>query len=379
MHSGRQVITVDFDQLTIGYVGLGLIGGSIAKALRAAHPHVTQLAYCRHPEPTPGLSLALQEQVIDRIEQELTGALAVCDVIFLCAPVLENDRLLRTLAPHLGPNTLVTDVGSVKSSIQKTARDCGLLTRFLGGHPMAGSEKTGYENSTGGLLENAYYILTPEPETPAPAIELMTQVIRDLSAIPVILSAKEHDKITAAISHLPHVIASSLVNLVQDQEDERELYKHLAAGGFKDITRIASSSPEMWQDIAMANRESLLELIALYQKQLSSFSQVLKEGKKEALFDTFSRSREYRDSIPNRSSSLVSQVFDLYVDIPDETGAIAILASMLAANGINIKNIGIIHNREFAGGVLHVELYEASARERARDVLSAHHYTIYER
>ena len=207
----------------------------------------------------------------------------------------------------------------------------------------------------------------------------MTALVEEMNAIPVVLEPGEHDRAVASISHLPHLIASSLVNLVAGRDDERELLKNLAAGGFKDITRIASSSPEMWESICMSNRESIDEVLEEYISMLEDVRTDLKHSDGPAIREMFSSSREYRDSVPTRGAGTLGRIFDLYVDIPDETGAIAILASMLAANAISIKNIGIIHNREFSEGCCRVELYDEASRNKAAEILESHHYRLFRR
>ena len=367
------------ERKTIGYLGLGLIGGSIARALRLADPSRTQIAFHRHETPTEDLQTALEDRVIDRATNDLADFAASCDLIFLCAPVLDNQNYLRQLASLTREDCLLTDIGSVKGSITSLANELGLTSRFLGGHPMTGSEKTGYRNSSARLLENAYYLLTPGTDTPAALTEEMTALVRQMNALPVILDPREHDAAVASISHLPHLIASSLVNLVAGRDDERELLKHLAAGGFKDITRIASSSPEMWESICLSNRESITEALDEYIASLQDLRGDLSREDGSAIRDMFASSREYRDSVPSRGTGTLGRIFDLYVDIPDETGAIAILASMLAANAISIKNIGILHNREFAEGCCRVELYDEASREKAAQVLTSHRYRLFAR
>ena len=363
---------------TIGYIGLGLIGGSIARAMREIRPDARQIVFCRHEAAPNGLLLAKKEGVIDEIVFTLEP-FAACDLIFLCAPVLDNDIYLTKLATIIPETTILTDVGSVKEEIVTKAEALGISHHFIGGHPMTGSEKTGYANSSLRLLENAYYILTPGKDTPASLVEEMTALVREMKALPVTLVPAEHDRIVASISHLPHLIASSLVNHVRDKEDERELYKNLAAGGFKDITRIASSSPEMWESICLSNKKSILSVLGDYIASLQDIYQEISLENGSAIYEMFATSREYRGQIPQRKASTLERMIDLYVDIPDETGAIAILASMLAANAINIKNIGIIHNREFAEGCLHVELYDEESREKAIAILENHRYTLYRR
>lgn len=164
----------------------------------------------------------------------------------------------------------MTDVGSTKTSIHETVAALGMESCFVGGHPMAGSEKTGYESSTDHLLENAYYIITPTPHTPASHTDRMVNVAKAIGALPLVLDYHRHDFIVAAISHLPHLIASSLVNLVHDCDSEDQMMKRLAAGGFKDITRIASSSPVMWEQICMTNTGNITEVLDRYIDSLTT-------------------------------------------------------------------------------------------------------------
>ncbi|WP_343208288.1 prephenate dehydrogenase [Anaerolentibacter hominis] len=361
----------------IGFIGLGLIGGSIAKSLRVCHPGCEILAYQYNEHSARYLAKAMEEGTLTGICHDIKD-LSRCDIIFLCAPVSANMAYLEKLKPVVKPTCLITDVGSVKGSIHQAVLRLDMDGQFIGGHPMAGSEKTGYDHASRRLLENAYYILTPTPRTPENYTALMSRLVKDMGAIPVILDSREHDNITAAISHVPHIIAAALVNMVHDSDDSRELMKSLAAGGFKDITRIASSSPEMWESICMTNQESILDFLDRYTASLNEFKEMLHDGRKEDIYQTFSRSRDYRDSIPSHSQGLFGRVYDLYVDIPDETGAIAMIASMMAANAISIKNIGIIHNREFADGVLRIELYDEQSMIKTAGLLKNHYYTIYE-
>ena len=169
----------------------------------------------------------------------------------LCAPVSQNDSNLRLIRKFLlsegctHSNCILTDVGSVKSTIHASIEELGLTSCFIGGHPMAGSERIGFQNSKASLLENAYYILTPTPDVSGEQAERYAALVKAMGAIPLILDYRQHDYVTAAISHLPHVIASSLVNLVKASDNEDGIMKLVAAGGFKDITRIASSSTVM--------------------------------------------------------------------------------------------------------------------------------------
>ena len=253
-----------------------------------------------------------------------------------------------------------------------------LLVKF-GGHPMAGSEKTGIENAKALLLENAYYVLTPAAKVTGEMIERYRDLVASLKAIPLILTYEKHDYVTAAISHLPHIIASSLVNLVKDCDYEDGTMKKVAAGGFKDITRIASSSPEMWEQICSANSENILSVLDEYINSLIEIKFSLAEHNTNCIHDLFETSRDYRNSISDSGSGPIPKAYSIYCDMVDEAGGIAALATILATNGISIKNIGIVHNREFEEAVLHVEFYEEMAKIKAAELLRKYRYTIYER
>lgn len=362
--------------LTLGFIGLGLIGGSIAKALRAADSDTTVIAYDINEH---SLRLAKEEGVADKITASVDASFSVCDYIFLCAPVTGNDDNLTVLKQFLSPSCILTDVGSVKGDIHKHIDMLGLSGQFIGGHPMAGSERFGYVNSKAILLENAYYILTPSDSVPAAKVDAYRDLVRTMGAIPLILDAKQHDYVTAAVSHLPHLTASSLVNLVRDSDSEDGIMKMIAAGGFKDITRIASSSPDMWQQICLTNTENIAALLDEYVKALMLISEKLRNRDSEFLYHFFNGARVYRDSFIEASSGPIKKSYSLTIDIADETGALASIATMLALNNISIKNIGIVHNRELEEGALRIEFYEETATKTAGEILKSRGYVIYEK
>lgn len=360
----------------IGFIGLGLIGGSIAKAIRKKYPVVTMLAYDTNKDM---LQASLENGIIDEVTDSINDAFSTCDMIFLCAPVSVNNENLKLLKPFLGKNTLITDVGSVKTPIHDTVKQLGLASQFIGGHPMAGSEKSGFSNANAIILENAYYILTPSEDVPSAFIEAYKELVLDMNAIPLILTCKEHDYVTAAISHVPHLIAAALVNLVHDNDTPSETMKQIAAGGFKDITRIASSSPEMWEAICMENTDNIVNLLGTYIERLQSIRSALQQKQAGFTKQLFTESKEYRDSFVDQPRGPIKKVFSCYVDIPDESGTIAMIALILAKHDISIKNIGIIHNREFEEGVLQVEFYEQKSLNDAVMLLRSLQYTVYER
>ena len=359
---------------TCGFIGLGLIGGSIAKAIHSKFPNASLIAYDTN---SSSLELAKSEGVIQTVCFNIDENFADCDYVFLCAPVSHNDENLLTLKKHLSADTILTDVGSVKTGIHEHIAELGLESQFIGGHPMTGSERFGYPNSKASLFENAYYILTPTEEVSQEKILAYRDLVSQIGAIPLILPYKQHDFVTAAISHLPHVIAASLVNLVRDSDSEEGIMKMIAAGGFKDITRIASSSPDMWQQICLTNTENISLLLERYIESLTEFKKELDYANPDTLYRFFDSARIYRESFIDASSGPIKTEYVITVDIADRPGAIAAIASLLSMHDISIKNIGINHNRELAEGALRIEFYDETTTSNAINVLKEHGYPIH--
>ncbi len=361
--------------MKLAFIGLGLIGGSIAKTIHRKSPETEIIAYDLNKS---GLDLALEEGVISSASDEFSpDFFRGADVIFLCAPVHSNTAYLPLLKSVFTDDTILTDVGSVKGEINEIIEAADLGRWFVGGHPMAGTEKSGYENSSDRLVENAYYILTPSPLASSDKVEKMKELVLLMDAIPLVLTPALHDYATAAISHLPHVIAYSLVNLVKDVDDSDETMKLIAAGGFKDITRIASSSPEMWRQICLVNGSNISTLLERYIDSLSVMKDKIDNADSEYLYENFEKAKDYRDSFISASPGPIKKIYALHCDLIDESGAIATIATILASNGISIKNIGIVHNREFQDGALRVEFYTESEYDNAVSLLKKHRYVIY--
>ena len=361
----------------IAFIGLGLIGGSIAKGFRRQKLDMHIYAYARHREI---LEIARADGTVNEILDSVTDPrLSRCDYIFLCTPVADAAKYMEQIQPLMKPGCILTDVGSTKTEIHRAAEMLGLNHCFIGGHPMAGSEKSGYAYATDHLVENAYYVLTPAADVPLSSIEKFQQLIATLGSIVLVLDHDKHDYVVAAISHLPHIIASSLVNLVRDSDDEHHTMKTVAAGGFKDITRIASSSPVMWQQICLTNGKHIRSVLQDYIHSLQQTLTSIEGQEAEPLYQLFDEARDYRDSIPNASMGPLKKDYSIYCDIVDESGAIATIATILATHQINIKNIGIIHNREFEEGVLKVAFYDQPSADAAAEWLTRFQYKLYKR
>ena len=371
---------------TIAFIGLGLIGGSLAKGIKRARPEIRIMAYMRTRSK---LEHAKKDGIVDVILDGIDEQLKECDLIFLCTPVEYNAQYLSKIRSYLKPGALITDVGSTKTDIHEEILRQGLTDYFVGGHPMAGSEKTGYENATDHLLENAYYIVTPPegldqsgsetgniPPKYAENANRIIAVAQTVGAIPLVLDYREHDKVVAAISHLPHLVASSLVNLVKDADSPAGTMKRVAAGGFKDITRIASSSPEMWEQICMTNVEPIADMLERYIGSLQDILSEIKGHQGDAIYKLFEKSRDYRNTITDRAKGSVEPSYAFSVDVADEVGAISTIAVILAAKGISIKNIGINNNRERGEGALKIEFYDETSMTAAWKRLEYYKYEM---
>ena len=358
--------------MNVGIVGLGLIGGSMAKSIKARTAHTVW-----------GVDLDGETMTMARmcgaIDAPLTEEnLPQCDLILVAIRPGAAIEWVRRHADGIAKSAILVDLCGVKrvvvEGIAPIAEQHGFA--YIGGHPMAGSEKTGYESSTDHLLENAYYIITPTAASSDQDVERLVDVANTIGSIPIVLDYHYHDQVTAAISHLPHIVASSLVNLVKDSDGKDGMMKRLAAGGFKDITRIASSSPEMWEQICMTNRQNLAEMLRRYIASLSETLAQIEHANGQAIYQLFDSSRTYRSSFSEKSKGALTPDYSFTVDIVDEVGSISTLSVILASKGISIRNIGINHNREHGEGALRISFYDKDSMEAAWAQLAKYHYEL---
>lgn len=357
----------------VGIIGLGLIGGSLAKSFRKRGGITYIAAYGRNEET---LRTAQQEGIITQYATALDDTFAGLDAVFVCTPVDYIVSHAQALALIIGPDCILTDAGSVKSQVfQEIAAINGLC--FIGGHPMAGSEQTGYEASTDYLFENAYYVLTPAPNASVHKMAELRTLLTCIGAIPIVMSPERHDRAVAAISHAPHVIAAALVNAVRTLEDPTNTLLMLAAGGFKDITRIASSNPDLWQSISMENAVEIAAVLDVFGEQIKQFREALAFNDSESLRRFYANAKDYRDRFQNRTSYI--KTYELYIDVRDQPGVIATVAAHMSSNGINIKNIGVVNNREFDNGVLQIIVDSEADREKCSTLLKKLNFPVYER
>ncbi|HHM05825.1 MAG TPA: prephenate dehydrogenase/arogenate dehydrogenase family protein [Gammaproteobacteria bacterium] len=278
---------------TLCIIGVGLIGGSVARAARSA-------GLCREivgvGRSRAELEKAVALGVIDRFEQDPARAAATADVIMLAVPLGAMEPVLRAIAPAVRAQTIVTDAGSAKGSVVAAARAAfgRLPPHFVPGHPIAGTEKSGVEASFATLFQGRKVILTPEPETSPSALARVQALWQRLGGEVVTMSVERHDTILAATSHLPHVLAYVLVDELARLEEHADIFR-FAAGGFKDFTRIASSDPIVWRDICLANRQALVEAVDRYLEALAALRGRIAAADSEVLLEVFERAKRARE------------------------------------------------------------------------------------
>ena len=275
--------------------GVGLIGGSFARALRRAGAvkHITGLGRSR-----ASLERALALGVIDEAATDWPSALAGADLVLLAAPVGQTDALVTQLAQHLPAHTLVTDAGSTKSDVVAVFNQhlsAEQRARVVPAHPIAGAEKSGVDAASESLFDRRRVVLTPLPESTSDAVSRVTQAWALCGAHVSSMSAAQHDAIFAAVSHLPHLLAYALVDAFASRPEAADLFR-FAGSGFRDFTRIASSHPEMWRDICLANRDALIAELDLYQTQLARLRALLDNADAPGLEAVFKHARDARNA-----------------------------------------------------------------------------------
>jgi len=279
----------------LAIIGVGLIGGSLSLALKDAGV-VGEVVGCGRGKPN--LEKALELGVIDRYTRDPVEAVKDADVIFLATPVKTLGTVTEELLPGLKPGAIMTDGGSVKGEVINMIEP--LMpegVHFVPGHPIAGTEKSGAEAAFPTLYRGKRCILTPTENTDQEALALVTRMWQTAGSEVVSMPVEKHDRVLAAISHLPHMVAYSLVNAVGSYDQYEENILEYSAGGFRDFTRIASSDPVMWRDIAETNRDALLEMMEQFECFFSELKAEISAGKGDKLFEFFLRSKQLRDAI----------------------------------------------------------------------------------
>ena len=349
--------------------GLGLMGSSLALAIKNKHPDVEIWGY-----DFPSVAKqASERKIIDRQVRDWPDDCAQSDVVFLATPIQIIEKQLKELHGVVDRQTIVTDLGSTKQNVHQIVNELNFSGTFIGGHPMTGSEKSGMEAANPLLYENAVYILTGinEQNQTGPEQKLVN-LLEEIKARVLLLSPRAHDEIMAMISHLPQLIAIDLVNMVGRRNDPDKPYLDLAAGGFRDLTRIAGSNFAIWKDILQRNQENiknaLKELIDILNKQLQNISD---------LSEDFHSANYYRNQIPKASKGFLHPLIDVLVYVQDQPGTIARMSNALAAQGIDIRDIELLKVREKEGGVFRISFDNLEEARQAISILNNNNFRAF--
>ena len=346
----------------ISIIGLGLIGGSIAKALKNFSSHY-QISAFDNPDI---LERALRSNVIDKKLLSVDEALD-SDLIFICLPVDASITAFEELADRIQPNQIITDVCSVKTVFQEIWEKKKRNGFYIGGHPMTGKEKGGFDNSDPLLFENCVYILNDSAKE-FPSIDSFTEIIHQLGARITFLNPKVHDIIVASVSHLPQLVSVSLINSANFKESALNFFDY-AAGGFREMTRIASSEFNIWEPVIRENKKNIIQAIDNFIVDLEQIKKSIAKEDYETLARKFESARIKRDEIPKSNKGFINQIYDVFVFVKDEPGVISKISTALFESNINIKDIELLKIREGSGGTFRIAFESESDAERAKVII----------
>jgi len=339
-------------------VGTGLIGGSIGMALRRQGWHV-----CGVDLDRDRAERALELGALDAVGRDPSA-----DVTFVATPVGAVADLARAvLADTSG---VVTDVGSVKGPIVRALDDA----RFVGGHPMAGSEQEGVDGARPDLFEGAVWVLTPDDRTDETAYTTVRSTVSSFGAEVVAIPPDRHDALVAIVSHVPHLTAATLMALADQRSADHRALLRLAAGGFRDMTRVAAGHPGIWPDICAENRDAIVDTLDRLIGELGAMRDVVAGGDREALLDRLRTARAARANLPVRFSR-PDQLTELRIPVPDRPGALAEVTTLATELDVNIADLELAHSAEGDKGVM-LLLVESAEAPRLADALQRRKYVV---
>ncbi len=358
----------------IGFIGVGLIGGSLALALKKSE--VGRLFYGYDTDPRT-LKMALDIGALDRLYKNPVDIAKECDLVVIATPVRTIPLVLKEIAPHLKEGSIVMDVGSTKAGIVRFAETAlSDKVNFIGGHPMAGSEQQGIENANPDLFLNATFILTPTQNCDAEVFSFLLQTFNSIGARVIFMTPEAHDRAVSLVSHLPHLVAFSLVNLLVNEVKTQENISKLVSSGFRDMTRIASSNPRLWVEILMENREEMLEVIDRFMEYINEGRRLLREGKENGLLQFMQQARTGRLQITPALKDVLRELYTVTIPVPNKPGVISRITMALGEVGINIEDLEISHPLEGEKGSLRIFIRGEDAARLARETLIQKGYQL---
>ncbi len=357
----------------IAVIGLGLIGGSIALSLKSINKDFLISGYDVKEET---MSIAKYRNIIDVIARNYEDAVRDADLIIIATPISDIVEVVSNIKDYLKKGAIITDVGSAKEKIVNRVNEIlpeGVV--FIGGHPMAGSENEGILSATNDLFKNTFYILTPTDTTMSEPLATLHSILSKIGAKVISIEPKEHDENVALISHLPHVLSTNLVDMIDDkQKSMKNLFK-LCAGGFRDMTRIAAANIKMWLDISLENKDKLIKSIDDYIKYLTKFKEYLKNNNSESIKEHYLKAQKARINLPKFIEKDISNLYEVRVSMQDRAGVLSEITRAISSHGINIEDISIFHSTEFSsGGILKVLVQGEDAGKIAKKAIEKEGY-----
>lgn len=348
----------------IGIIGLGLMGGSLAKAFSKVKDIEKIIAYDQNIQ---SLNKAKEEGYIDDIAYDVDEKFNSLDFIFICTPVNTIYEYAKSLKEIVKETCIITDIGSTKKNIVQQIDELDL--NFVGGHPMIGSEKYGYEFSSEDLYADSYYILTKTTKTKLENIRILKGLLEKINAVPLEIELDRHDFSVGVISHVPHIVASGLVNLVKKLDDENKTMKTIAAGGFKDITRIASANSNMWQNICTQNKEEIVAILDEFKNIIEEFKNNIESSEKT--YEYFESAKNHRDSFTAKN-----KVDYVTIEVKNKPGVLADITAICGQNSINIRNINVLRTKHKEDGIIKILFENEEEKQRSVELLRQHKYEV---
>ncbi|MBM3705742.1 MAG: prephenate dehydrogenase [Actinobacteria bacterium] len=363
------------DIRNVSVIGLGLIGGSLALSLKEISAEINVTGFDTIAD---AMSIAKYRNIIDKIAENYADAVKDADLVIIATPISNIIQVVDSIKNHLKKGAIVTDVGSAKVNIVNEVNR--LLPEdviFIGGHPMAGSENEGVLSARPDLFKNAFYVLTPTGNTKSEALISLHMLLSRIGSKVISLSPKEHDEIVSLISHLPHILSTNLVDLVDSEQLELKNLFKLCAGGFRDMTRIAASNPRMWLDITFENKNEIIKAIDKYICYLARFKESLQTDNVEYVKSHYNRARQARLNLPKYVEKDIANLYELMIAIPDRRGVLSEITLAISSSSINIEDISIFHSTEYlGGGILKILVQGENAGDIAKAAIEKKGYEV---
>jgi prephenate dehydrogenase len=363
--------------VSVAIVGTGLIGASLGMAFGRLRRVRAVVGWDRDGA---GLATALARGAITRAADDLADAVSGADVVVLAVPASAIGDTAAAISPLLRPGAILTDVGSVKGrvvdALQTAARPD---VHVIGGHPMAGSHEAGAAHASAELFVGATYLLTPTTHTDPEAYQLLHGLVADIGARVIAVSPERHDALVAVVSHLPQLAATTLMNLAAERaRDEHADLLLLAAGSFRDATRVAASNPDLWLDICAENRDAIVAVLDDYRERIGALRSIIALTDEAGLRQALADARDARRSLPGKETATGALV-ELMLPIPDRPGVLSEVTTTVGATGVNIEDLGIEHAPEGGRGRLRLAIIGPPQAAQARAALEAIGYEVAER